>query len=484
MGRKRKLESDYRLLAYTRGLEWLGPLPKKTIDKSLWRCPKGHTWQAAYHSIRKGTSCPHCSNHISRTREDYIALAEEKGFVWLGIEIPQTTHDLTEWCCSIGHTWNARYHDIQGGNSCPYCSGRTRKTEEDYRNLASILGFEWLGPKLVNTHAKTMWRCSQGHCIKTTFTSLQQGKGCKYCTGKAKKTPQDYHAIAKQRGFRWLEEPIINRTTKTRWKCTEGHIWEASFSSIQRGSGCPHCVGLARKTPHHYHVLGYGRGFKWLGPDVPNVTHKTNWLCQNGHEFEASYNYIQQGIGCITCSGLQQKSPADYQNLASSRGFTWLGPEVSNVGSKTEWKCSNNHKWFATYDSLRSGSGCPECQNIVNGARVSKKQVELCELLKGELNYKYNQYTIDVALFVDVFKIAVEYDCWYWHANVLDRDELRDKHLVEGGWKVLRIRTNDSLPPIDDVLEKIDELKRGASRTEIVLPDWGEHPCFKGTATD
>ncbi|WP_102505662.1 zinc-ribbon domain-containing protein [Salinivibrio kushneri] len=479
MGRKRKFESDYLLLANQRGLEWLGPLPKKTVDKSRWRCPKGHTWEVTYHSIQKGTSCPHCSNHVPKNRDDYVAVAEEKGFVWSGIELPRTTHDRTKWFCSKGHTWSATYKDIKGGNGCPHCAGRAKKTEKDYRNLASSLGFEWLGPKLVNTHQKTNWRCSHGHCIETTFTSLQQGKGCKYCAGKAKKTQEDYRAIADKYGLKWLEGPITNRMTKTRWKCSAGHIWEASFASIQRGIGCPHCAGLARKTSDHYRILGYSRGFEWLGPEVANVTQKTNWRCHNGHDFESSYNRIQQGDGCISCSGLQQKSLEDYRNLAANKGFTWLGPEVSNVDTKTQWECPSNHKWFATYDNLRSGSGCPECQNIINGARVSKKQAELCQLLEGELNVRQPPYTIDVALVDHDFKIAVEYDCWYWHGCTLDRDELKDKHLIEAGWKVLRVRTNDNLPSLIDLLQKIDELKRGESWAEIVLPDWGDGPCFK-----
>lgn len=478
MGRKRKLESDYISLACERGLIWLGPLPQKTIDKSLWQCPTGHTWQAAYHSLRKGTSCPHCNNHIPKTKDDYIALAEEKGFEWVGVEAPRTTHDPTEWRCVNGHTWNARYHDIQGGNKCPHCSGRAKKTEDDYRILASSIGFEWLGPKLVGTHEKTKWTCQNGHLLETTYSSLQQGKGCKYCSGKAKKTPQDYRSLAEESGFKWLGTSAVNRTTKTSWKCPERHTWEASLASIQRGSGCPHCAGLAPRTPHHYHVLAYERGFEWLGPDVPNVIHQTNWRCQNGHDFKASYSYVQQGIGCITCSGLKQKTPEDYRNLALSRGFTWLGPEVSNVGSKTEWKCSGNHKWCATYDNIRSGSGCPECQNIFNGARVSQPQIELCKLLNGELNRKHNKYTIDVAIIEGGHKIAIEYDCWYWHARFLDRDEMRDRELIGDGWKVLRIRTNQGLPPVDQILMKITELKCGMSYAEIIMPDWGKGPCF------
>jgi hypothetical protein len=481
MGRRRKTEQDYMTLANEREIHWLGTLPRRVVDKTTWRCSKGHTWQASYHSIRKGTSCPYCSNRVPKTEADYVKLAEENELKWVGSQIPPTTHEITKWQCAKGHSWDARYHDIHGGNKCPSCSGRARKTENDYHRLAENLGFQWLGPKLVNTHTKTQWKCSKGHVVKTTYTSLQRrtkGNGCKYCSRRAKYLPDDYQAVAQKRGFQWVGKSVSNSKAKTLWKCMHGHTWRASLKSIRRGHGCPHCAGLAPKTPHHYHVLAYERGLEWVGPEVPNVITKTKWRCSHDHVFESPYNRVQQGDGCIKCAGLERKGPADYRSLASSRGFSWVGDDVPNVATKTEWSCLQDHRWFATYDNIRSGTGCPECQNIVNGARVSEKQKELCQILGGSLNYKVGSYLIDVALVDGSHRIAVEYDCWYWHGSKLEEDEKRDRQLIAAGWKVLRIRTNNMLPPVGQLLAAIGELRQGKTWHEIVMPDWGDGPMF------
>ena len=107
-----------------------------------------------------------------------------------------------------------------------------------------------------------------------------------------RKTPTDYRALAEKRGFRWLGPEVANNRTKTRWECSQGHQWEAVYSSIQQGSDCPFCVGVAPKTPADYHALAEERGFRWLGPEVPNVRIKTGWRCDEGHDWESTYNSI------------------------------------------------------------------------------------------------------------------------------------------------------------------------------------------------
>jgi hypothetical protein len=80
-----------------------------------------------------------------------------------------------------------------------------------------------------------------------------------------RKTPADYHALAEKRGFRWLGPEVPNIQTKTRWEYEEGHQWEAIYSSIQRGTGCPFCAGSLPKTLEDYRALAEERGFRSPG---------------------------------------------------------------------------------------------------------------------------------------------------------------------------------------------------------------------------
>lgn len=178
---------------------------------------------------------------------------------------------------------------------------------------------------------------------------------------RKRKTVDDYHALASQRGFKWRGTSALYTRQKTLWECVLGHQWEATHGNIRSGYGCPYCAGNARKTANDYHVLAGARGFKWLGSMIPsNVCTKTLWECSMGHQWETAYHTIKGSkTGCPYCAGNVRKIPADYHALAEKRGFKWIGPAVSNVGTKTTWECEHGHHWQAAYDYIRGGARLP-----------------------------------------------------------------------------------------------------------------------------
>ncbi len=355
-----KRPADYWALAKARGFRWLGPEVPDVMTKTTWECSQGHRWETAYHTIQQGCGCPVCSKHARKSPDDFRALAKARGFRWLGPEVPNVMTKTT-WKCSQGHCWEATYHRVQRGHGCPVCAGNVRRTPADYRALASARGFRWLGPEVPNVSTKTIWQCSQGHRWGATFRSLREGHGCPVCAHRVQKTPADYQALAKARGFRWLGPEAPDVMTKTSWKCARGHLWQAPYNTIRQGHGCPVCAEVVRKTPADYRALAIARGFRWLGPAVSNTRTKTSWKCSLEHQWEAHYNSLQQGHGCPVCAGSARKTPADYQDLAKERGFRWLGPDVPNTRTKTWWGCPRGHEWEAGYRTLQSGHGCPIC---------------------------------------------------------------------------------------------------------------------------
>jgi very-short-patch-repair endonuclease len=240
VGKAPKTPQDYYHLAESRGLIWLGPEVPTTKTKTTWQCAEEHTWEATYNNILKGSSCPHCAGNAPKTLQDYHDLAESRGFKCLNPEVP-TTKTKTTWQCAEGHTWEADYHSIQQGTGCPYCAGKAPKTPKDYYHLAEARGFIWLGPEVPNTAIKTTWQCVEGHTWEVDYQSIKMGNGCPYCYGNIPKTPADYHELAEARGFVWLGPEVPNTAIKTTWQCVEGHTWEAAYNNIQQGSGCPDC---------------------------------------------------------------------------------------------------------------------------------------------------------------------------------------------------------------------------------------------------
>lgn len=243
----RKTEADYHELAHNRGLEWVGRYPGRTSIKTLWRCEKGHEWKAQYSNIYMGTGCPIC---YRTTGEDYHLLGADRGIYWAGEILPFSRSSLTLWNCEKGHEWKARYNNIYQGTGCPFCSGKARKTEQNYHDLAYERGVLWTGQELPkNVQTKTLWQCQDGHTWETTYSIIRNGCGCPYCAKVVKKTEADYHSIGADRGLRWIGQELPKNTAfKTLWQCQDDHTWDAPYSMIQQGSGCPRCASFLNGT--------------------------------------------------------------------------------------------------------------------------------------------------------------------------------------------------------------------------------------------
>jgi hypothetical protein len=185
-----------------------------------------------------------------------------------------------------------------------------KKTEQDYHNLYILYSFEWIGKRLPKSaHHKTTWRCPEGHEWEAPYSRIASGSGCPHCSNRFPKTEQDYHDLAKSRGLQWIGKRLPkNNKHKTAWRCPKGHEWETMYTVISRGSGCPHCIGNIRHIEQDYHNLAKSRGLQWIGKRSPkSAHHKTTWRCPKGHEWEARYNNIRKGSGCPHC--LEFKGP-------------------------------------------------------------------------------------------------------------------------------------------------------------------------------
>ena len=120
---------------------------------------------------------------------------------------------------------------------------------------------------------------------------------------------------------------------------------------------------------------------------------------------------------------------------------------------------------------------------MINGARVSRPQRELNEILGGKLNVPVAGYVVDIGLQIEGTQIAVEYDSWFWHGYNQAYDQERDEMLIAAGWRVLRVKSNNLLPSEEATWEAIKRLIDGEMFVEIILEDWGVGPTFEEART-
>ena len=173
------------------------------------------------------------------------------------------------------------------------------------------------------------------------------------------------------------------------WQCKQGHEWQAPINRRSGGIGCPICSNKK--------VLSGFNDLQTRCPDVAAQWHPTKnegkspmdvlpfsnkkawWICEKGHEWQATINSRSSGNGCPYCKGVLggQKRVAnmiDQQGSLATRmpllAAEWhptknevLPTEVTiSSGKKVWWRCNVcGHEWQAVIGSRSKGAGCPKC---------------------------------------------------------------------------------------------------------------------------
>ena len=246
--------------------------------KLLWKCAEGHKWEATPSSVNNADHwCPTCNGNPTITIEDMQAVAKERGGQCLSTHYVNN-HAKLRWRCAKGHEWEAVSTKVKnGGRWCPRCgrkdaSDKQRLTIDQMQELAKDRGGKCLSTSYRKATTKLLWRCAEGHEWRNTPNNVRNhGQWCPTCAGRPPLTLGDMHAVAKERGGQCLSKSYVSQAAKLRWKCAEGHEWEATGGSIRyNGSWCPACgQGNSERIVRDIFEQMFGRRFpkarpRWL----------------------------------------------------------------------------------------------------------------------------------------------------------------------------------------------------------------------------
>jgi len=162
---------------------------------------------------------------------------------------------------------------------------------------------------------KYHFRCAKGHEWEATFDCVvHRGQWCAICSGR-KVMPgtqlQKAREIASQRDGACLSNEYANSKTNMKWRCTEGHQWEATFSNIvNHGKWCPWCAGNkvdAAEQLRRAHETAHRNGGEFLSKIYDGNKAPMHWRCVEGHEWEAAFStVVGRGAWCGRCRGNQR----------------------------------------------------------------------------------------------------------------------------------------------------------------------------------
>ena len=351
-----------------------------------WKCAEGYEWTAKADHVLKGHWCPICSAGISE-RICRALLERMTGVRFLKARPPWLKSkrggqmEFDGYAPSLGVAFE--YHGEQHYRRSAFFHRDARafkqrqQDDEQKRRLCrrgkvTLLEVPYQVPheQLQTCLANLLDRANLGIiCDRTPIKIIE-------LEAWRRKDAEALRTLASARGGTLLSDHYIDGTTKLRWRCAEGHEWQAIPNSIKRGTWCPTCGDkraamkrAAMKRAHtieHMRLLAEAKGGVCLSEDYANVKSRLRWRCARGHEWETQASIIIGGHWCPKCEKFRlgrkyALSLEEVQKTAKERGGECLSDSYLNSREKLRWRCSNGHIWQANANSIRRSSWCPVC---------------------------------------------------------------------------------------------------------------------------
>lgn len=292
---RRKTLKELNNLARTLGIQFVG---SETSYK--WKCRNSHVWIARPHVIKSGHACPVCFAGVGKEEKCRFVFGQ-----LTGKKFPKTRRilgglELDGYCKELDmafeHQGPQHYEEHFWHSKDSQAFSRQKKRDAEKTQLCKELGIR----KIDIPHYECKNNLMIVDYISKQLRTHKNINWSKFTGGLSKF--EELIEITSKHHFKCLSETYLGATTKLSWKCQHGHTWTSTPANIKSGYGCPHCSGKAKKTINDMHNLAKSRGFSFLSTTYTNVMTKHLWACQSGHEWIARPNCIQQGRGCPKCA--------------------------------------------------------------------------------------------------------------------------------------------------------------------------------------
>jgi hypothetical protein len=113
-----------------------------------------------------------------------------------------------------------------------------KKRVKDSGSSVTLIG------EYTSMKTKTVFQCENGHTFTTIAGVVAGGGGCSLCHIKHRLTIDEINEWLKNdgRGITLEEDTYINTYTPVSFRCHCGNSWKSTFSNINQGRGCPACA--------------------------------------------------------------------------------------------------------------------------------------------------------------------------------------------------------------------------------------------------
>ena len=226
--------------------------------------------------------------------------------------------------------------------------------------------------------------------------SRKSGSGCPYCAGVLVLTgATDMATTHPELATEWhpelngesLPSQVFAKSGKKFWwLCASGHSFQDSGAHRASGRGCPVCSGykviagindLQTTHPEISKEWHYIKNEPTKPSEVVAGTHLNLWwICQSGHEWQATGTNRARGTNCPVCDGQSVRqgindmatTHPELANEFDMKKNSGVSPTdlIAGTNKKLWWKCGLGHSWKVSGNSRTTfKTGCPVCSGSV-----------------------------------------------------------------------------------------------------------------------
>ena len=249
-------------------------------------------WEARIDSRVRGCGCPYLNGQkVFPTFNDLASCYPEISAMWhptkngdlKPIDVACHTNRKVWWFLPyddpatgkhFDFEWEAEIYKMVRSSGCPYLAPANAAVWPGFNDLASrneVVASQWDYEKNGNlkpedftcmSTKKVWWICEKGHEWKTAIYNRSLGYGCPECYREKGHLHLGENDLASQKPMlikEWHPTKNENLTPadvccyshrRVWWVCEEGHEWEASIESRACGGKCPYChPGSGRFLP-------------------------------------------------------------------------------------------------------------------------------------------------------------------------------------------------------------------------------------------
>ena len=340
-----------------------------------------------------------------------------------------------------------------------------RKTHDEYvEDLQKVNPHLHIQDKYVDNRTKITIKDDRCDHVWSVMPSTPlRGIGCPHCSGRHKRTYEEFikdlHFINKDILVLTRKDEYINSSTKVRCKCVvDGHEWMALPSALLRGKGCPKCYGIISEEEFIEELSVAKPSIVLSGKYLGSKT-KTKFTCLNDDfVWETTPYHILHHSGCPVCAN---KAQSERQTLSHDEYLKRLKQITNSILPVDEYikndipilhKCLKcNYEWEISPSSLvLERVGCPQCNCTKGENRIIKfledNNIDFVFQKKFDdlksTNYLYYDF------YIPKLNILVEYDGEFHYIDIFKngsfesgkiRDSLKDEYAKKNNIKLVRI---------------------------------------------